>query len=123
MQAKSLFILVTSTAVVLLCASAGPAEGPAEPADGGAPQLRSDAGFPDVYLNDSLEAEELIAKARRLADGGQWSAAAELLEQACALYGAVRGPKPVSTGRPSVSPCVSGRPVIVAPYPLRRLGG
>ena len=43
--------------------------------------LRGDAGATDVYINDSFEASDAIAKARRLARAGRWAHAAELLQR------------------------------------------
>ena len=47
--------------------------------------IRSDRS--DVYLNDSLEAADAIASARRLANSGRWGEAAALLQKTADAFG------------------------------------
>ncbi|UCE59235.1 MAG: PQQ-binding-like beta-propeller repeat protein [Phycisphaerales bacterium] len=57
----------------------------------------SGAEVSNIYLNDSLEASDAIAKAGKLADAGRWTEAAELLRQT--LESAGDGLVRVSKGR------------------------
>ena len=66
-------LLVVAAALLLL--GVAPSVGQDAPDD-----LRPDANHGDVYLNDSLEAVDAIARARRLADQGEWREAAQLLQ-------------------------------------------
>jgi outer membrane protein assembly factor BamB/predicted Zn-dependent protease len=45
------------------------------------PDLRADATYTDVYVNDSLAAADSIGRARALAERGRWSEAAALLQE------------------------------------------
>lgn len=45
------------------------------------------AAAPDVYINDSFEAADAIAAARRQADARNWSEAAELMQRAARSFG------------------------------------
>jgi len=44
------------------------------------PGLRADIDYADVYVNDSFEASDALAKAARLAERGKWTEAAELFQ-------------------------------------------
>ena len=50
---------------------------PAAPAD-----LKADQSYPDVYLNDSLEAADALARIEQLTTQGRWTEAAHLLQEA-----------------------------------------
>ena len=59
----------------------------APPANGG-PDVatRADSDYPDIYINDSFEAGEMLEAARRLGARRRWDEAARLLDRAVVKY-------------------------------------
>ena len=72
---------MTSTAIALFVLSAALAGGQVADQDDPPVEFRPDAQQPDVYLNDSFEADDWIAKAVRLTRQGQWEEAVALLNR------------------------------------------
>ncbi len=70
----------TACAIALLASVAqGQAEDP--PGDAGIDAPRAAIENPDVYVNDSFEAADALAKAKTLTNRGRWSEAAQLLQR------------------------------------------
>ncbi len=71
------------TAVIMGCCCCAAAYVRAQQIEGGKAQeeLHADTTYTEVYVNDSFEAADAIAKVRTLIRRGQWSEAAQLLQR------------------------------------------
>lgn len=70
------------TATLCWLALVGGQVAPEEPRNPDAPgDLKADQLYPDVYLNDSLEAADALARTEQLTAQGRWAEAARLLQE------------------------------------------
>lgn len=62
--------------------------------DAGDASSHADDDYPDVYINDSFEAVELLDTARRLGERRRWDQAARLLDPMSQPHAAAQGTRP-----------------------------
>ncbi|MBI4718872.1 MAG: PQQ-binding-like beta-propeller repeat protein [Planctomycetes bacterium] len=96
-----------SAAVLVAAPPAG------EPPPAAERRLLAEPARSDVYINDSFEASDALAKAQRLIDAGEWSQAAELLQRTADAFGdrLVRTPRGAYIGiRAHINDWIGGWP-------------